>query len=387
LTTYQRGLEGKLTVPKSAIFAKLLRVAYHSWKKTMPKIVLALTAINLLANVISTAAQDIDDPGSRERWGSSPRLRFPEPYADPALDSTSGVIWPTSSTTSEVQVPGGWTGEPPQDVMGGPPVDLRQLLRPRVKLRFEWEPLVDGVGLAEYDASVSMPTYPVFGPPPPIITAAYSFTDLTAPPSMDLPSSLHDISLGAGWIRRINERWMARLMLSAAFASDLNNTGSDAWQLRAGGFAVYRPNSRWSFAVGAIATGRDDLPVIPAAGAIWEPSPNLKVDLMMPNPKVAILVADYGTRQHWAYFGGGFAGGTWAYERMSGAAERLTYREWRLVLGWEARPPQPPGTFAPLGVRYYAEVGYIFGRRFEFDSDTPTLNPEDTLLLLTGFSF
>jgi hypothetical protein len=260
-------------------------------------------------------------------------------------------------------------------------------MRPRVKLRCEWEPTVDDLGIATYDVSVSMPTYPVFGPPPPLLTAGYAFTDIVAPPNLDLPSSLHDLSLGVGWMRRINERWMARLMLKAAFASDLNNTGNDAWQLRAGGFAIYRPNPRWSFALGAMATGRDDLPVIPAAGAIWEPSANLQVDLMLPNPKIALLVADYGTRQHWAYFGGGFTGGTWAYERTSGAAEKLTYREWRLVLGWENRPPQPPGTFAPLGTRYTAEVGYVFGRRFEFDSDTDTLYPAATLLLVTGINF
>ena len=41
-----------------------------------------------------------------------------------------------------------------------------------------------------------------------------------------------------------------------------------------------------------------------------------------------------GSRQQWAYLGGGINGSTWAYEQTSGVNDRLTYNDLRIVLGW-----------------------------------------------------
>ena len=267
-----------------------------------------------------------------------------------------------------------------------PPLDFKSLLRPRFNLSAEWEPKADGFATSSYDLSMQVPIYPIFGPPPPFLTAGYAFTQIDAPVEIDLPQELHDLSVGMSWMRKINDRWMARFMISGAFASDLNNT-SDAWQIRGGGFAIFRPNKQWSFAFGAIATGRDDIPVIPAIGAIWEPSRELRIDLMLPNPKIAFLMAESDTRQHWAYVGGGFTGGTWAFDRSTRASERLTYREWRLVLGWESQRPRPPGTFRRLGTSLGAELGYVFGRKFEFDNNLAGISVSDALLLRTSIEF
>jgi hypothetical protein len=79
----------------------------------------------------------------------------------------------------------------------GPPMDLKSLLRPRFDASAEWEPEVGGVAIGSYDMSVRMPTYPIFGPPPPILNAGYSFTNIDAPAALDLPQSLHEFSFGA----------------------------------------------------------------------------------------------------------------------------------------------------------------------------------------------
>jgi hypothetical protein len=275
----------------------------------------------------------------------------------------------------------------PQTPGASAPVDWKRLMRPRFRLSAEWEAPTEGIGIRSYDASVSMPTYPFFGPPPPIVNAGYSYTNLDSPPALGLPHDLHEFSLSGSWVRRINDRWLARFTLGGAYASDLDNNTSQAWQLRAGAFAIFRPNPQWNFAFGALATGREDLPVLPGIGAIWEPSPEVKVNLMMPNPRVSVLLADRGQHQHWGYFGGGISGGTWAYRRSDGAGDRLSYNEWRLVLGWEVKPPQPPGTFVSSGPRMHAEIGYVLGRSFEFEDPLPDISLNGTLLLRTGFDF
>ena len=78
---------------------------------------------------------------------------------------------------------------------------------------------------------------------------------------------------------------------------------------------------------------------------------------MLPDPKVSFLLPASGTNQHWGYFGGEFAGGTWACDRVSGLGERLTYWERRLVVGWKPMRPRPRGTFRASGTSLHAESG------------------------------
>jgi hypothetical protein len=49
-------------------------------------------------------------------------------------------------------------------------------------------------------------------------------------------------------------------------------------------------------------------------------------------------------------------------------------------------PPQPPGTFRPRGTRFNAEIGYVFGREFEFDGNVSDISLASTVLLRTGLS-
>ena len=103
---------------------------------------------------------------------------------------------------------------------------------------------------------------------------------------------------------------------------------------------------------------------------------------------IEYLVAERGQRQTWMYLGGSIGGGTWAYERASGVDELLTYRSWRAVLGLEMGPPRLlPGAPGPGGATIEAEVGYVFGRSFQFDSGVPDMEPDNTLLLRAGVRF
>jgi len=251
----------------------------------------------------------------------------------------------------------------------------------------EWQAEASDVQLASYDARMSIGTYPVFGPPPPFLNAGFSYFDIDAPSALDLPADLYDYSLGFSWIRPIKERWMVRFMFSTAFATDGNNTSRDAWQFRGGVFAVYRPSDKWTWTFGALALGRKDLPVVPAVGAIWQPTPALRFDLMLPNPKIALLLLDQGTRQQWGYVGGGFDGGTWAYETIGGLDDQLTYRDWRFVVGWETTPTPEPGMPFTRGRKLGFEVGYVFAREFEFENGRSNLDLDDSLHIRATVSF
>ncbi|MHB8900579.1 MAG: hypothetical protein ACYC6Y_17640, partial [Thermoguttaceae bacterium] len=183
------------------------------------------------------------------------------------------------------------------------------------------------------------------------------------------------------------DRWTIRWMVGSSFASDWQNTSSDAWRFHGGAFGIWQCSQAWQITLGALATGREDLPVLPAAGAIWQPNPRVRVDLMMPRPRVNFLLVDHGDRQQWVHAGAGLGGGTWAYQRASGADELLTYRQWRLVVGWESRPPGRVGGPPPQGRSVGTEIGYVLGRTFEFDTGLPDLEPANSLLLRATLKF
>ena len=81
---------------------------------------------------------------------------------------------------------------------------------------------------------------------------------------------------------------------------------------------------------------RNDLPILPGVGLIWTPTPDWRLDLIFPRPKLARrLVFLPRQREDWVYLGGSLGGRTWSVERQPGVPDQLTLRDYRLYLGWE----------------------------------------------------
>jgi hypothetical protein len=264
---------------------------------------------------------------------------------------------------------------------------LKKLMRPNLTFASEWQSETNDMGLAFHDAGISFPTYPWFGPPPPLINLGFAFTDIDAPPAAGLPHELYETELGLAWMRRINDRWMMRYMASVSFATDGNNHSSDAWRFRGGVFALYRHNPHWTWTFGAIALGRNDLPVVPALGVIHQPNPAIRFDLIMPRPRLSFLLADRGARQQWGYIGAALHGATWGVQRGDGVDDQLTYGDFRVVLGWESTPTPEQGMPFTRGRKLGAEIGYVFSRDFEWEDDDVKIPLDDALMMRATFSF
>ena len=268
-----------------------------------------------------------------------------------------------------------------------PRQDLKQLMRPSFKFAAEWQAEANDISLTSYDVGLSIPTYPVFGPPPPIVNVGFDYTHLDAPPALGLPTDLYVTDLGLAWMRRINERWMMRFMAGASFATDGKNGSSDAWRFRGGAFALYRRNPRWTWTFGALALGRNDLPVVPAVGVIHQPSPAVRIDLIMPRPRLSFLLVDGGARQQWGYVGMGLNGTTWGVQRVAGVDDQLTYGDFRAVVGWTSTPTPDPGIPFTRGRKLGIELGYVFSRDFEWENDGSIIRLDDTLMLRGSANF
>jgi Domain of unknown function (DUF6268) len=260
------------------------------------------------------------------------------------------------------------------------PEKLRSLMRPKVSFNSEWLTSSD-FDLSRYDVRVSVPTYPFFGPPPPMVNVGVSCINLIDADSFGLPDDLFEYSVGLSWVRPLKDRWIVRSMLGVAMATDNRNTSSDAWQFRGGLFAAYEPNNTWQWVFGAIAIGRNDLPVVPAVGVIWTPRPDVKIDLTFPKPRIQKLLAETESRQQWGYFGMAIGGGTWGLERADRTDDQLTYGDWRVVTGWESLPTPVAGERFTRGRRLGLEVGYVFSRDLEFSSGSPDISLSDAVVI------
>ena len=241
-------------------------------------------------------------------------------------------------------------------------------------------------GIATARANATLPL--LFGStPPPLVKVGFAYTNLAGAGELSLPEDVFEYTIGVSWIRKLNERWTIRSMLGVGFATDHLNTSSDAWQFRGGVFGIYKRNECLSWTFGALATGRDDLPVIPAIGAVWMQTQNIRYDFAFPNPRVNFLIWDDGVRQQWAYMGCGINGTTWAYERVATLDDRLTYKDWRIVFGWESRPSGNSNLPFAIGKSIQAEIGYVFSREFEFEEETRVEPLNDSFMIRTSTRF
>ena len=247
--------------------------------------------------------------------------------------------------------------------------------------------------MSETNASAVLPILlpfsgmPTEGSPPPLVKVGFGFTDLVSPDDFYLPSSLYEYTMSLTLIRPINERWTVIAILGAGMATDNENRSSDAWQFRGGILGVNKWNDHWSWTLGVIGTGRRDIPVVPAVGAVWEPNSVTRVDLTFPRPRLYRLIRQNGEIYHWAYLGASINGTTWAYENSEIGDDQLTYRDWRLALGWEVQRGRNPDMSFGMGKKIGGEFGLAFAREYEFEHEARTEVLENSIFLSINTSF
>lgn len=258
--------------------------------------------------------------------------------------------------------------------------------RPTLDFKSEWLSRAGGVELLSYELRSKFSLYPWYGPPPPALTLGFQYTDLLTSPA-DLPRELYTYTVGASWIRPINDRWTLRFEGGTALATDGDNMTSDAWQFRGSALATYDASPELRWIVGLVALPRGDLAVFPALGLTWTPNPDLRLDLVMPRPRLTARVSETRLRQQSAFVGLELGGGTWAIEGPSGADERLSYGDWRAVLGWQSKPRPTPGQRSARGASVELQVGYAFARELEFDGRGNDRRLSDAWLVNLRISF
>ena len=202
---------------------------------------------------------------------------------------------------------------------------------------------------------------------------------LNGPDSVDLPGTLYNT--GVTFFNR--KEWSAvistTLVVTPSIRSDFT-THENALRLFGLGLVNYQCRSDLSLSFGAVYLGRADLPLLPALGATWTPTPQWKIDAMLPRPRIARrLSKDGGNSESWAYLGGTLGGNTWAVTRDSGMSDELSLRDLRLLVGYE---------WVQAGNRgFFVESGYAFNRSIEFESSGGEIDLDNALFIEASLKF
>ena len=76
---------------------------------------------------------------------------------------------------------------------------------------------------------------------------------------------------------------------------------------------------------------------------------------------------------------GEFGNDTWAIRRAAGFADKVNYRDWRILLGLERKS---------IGrMDRHIEVGYVFSRRLHYDSMRPEFPLNDAFMIRAGLTY
>lgn len=212
------------------------------------------------------------------------------------------------------------------------------------------------------------------------VTPSFRADFIHAPSTMDIPAELFETGVNFFYRTTVSDRLKTMAIVRPSVRSDFT-TGDKAFRIFGLGLLTWdcQPDVL-SLSLGAVYLDRADLPLLPAAGLSWTPKPTTKLDLRFPESKLAWRLAKDGRHSEtWSYLTAGIGGNTWAVTRASGQTDELSLRDVRVMFGIEH--------VTDGGGGWFAESGYAFNRRIEYESTESEISLSDGLMVQCGWRY
>ena len=218
---------------------------------------------------------------------------------------------------------------------------------------------------------------------PLVITPGFAVHYLDGPAGANLPPRVYDAYTEFRWIPRLCQQLRADVAVSPGVYSDFEHSSSQSLRITGYGSGIWTWSPTLKIVLGAAYLDRRDVAILPIGGFIWKPCEETEFRLVFPQPKIARRIYWTGAYnpdiENWVYVAGELGGGSWAVQQPGPTEDVFTYRDYRLLLGTERKVSR--------GLCSQFEVGYIFGRKIEFDSSGARIYPGDTVLLRGGLRY
>jgi hypothetical protein len=316
-------------------------------------------------------------PIDLDQFASSPDLRQNGSVLDPGL-RVANLAEDTVAPQNEM------APEPASELPPGARAGVFQ----KIYFTGTWLPQMsdepDTLGMGDLEAGVVF-GFPFFRRDTPLLITPYFATHLLSnAAALDIPSTLYDASVDFRHLRKFGDGpWAMDVSVGVGYYSDFEQSYSDATRVSGRGLAVYEsvPGKKWVFGVAYL--NRAGATVLPVAGLIVEPEgmPRTRLDLIFPRPRFSWqTAASTPEDERWFYVGGEFGGGIWSITRPSDQEiDTISYSDLRLVVGFERK------ILGGLATRF--ETGYVFARELDYESATPDVSLDDTMMARVGVSY
>ncbi|HEX5105178.1 MAG TPA: hypothetical protein VFV87_15265, partial [Pirellulaceae bacterium] len=215
---------------------------------------------------------------------------------------------------------------------------------------------------------------------PLLITPGYNMIFLSGPTVTDLPPRLNTAYVDFMWLPNIINRYTLLLSVAPSVYSDFQAHDPDMFRVTGKGLLIYDWSPGYLQVIaGLLYLGRDDIMILPAGGVIWTPAPWAHYELLFPKPKLALRLNVGQGYEDWIFTTAEFGGNTWSIERDSGMDDKVTYLDYRILLGMERK--------LNGGAGYRLEGGYVFGRQVTFASGNGDFDPQNSFLLRGAITY
>lgn len=200
-----------------------------------------------------------------------------------------------------------------------------------------------------------------------------------APDYAEMPAQLYDAYLDATWRPQVTPYFGGELGIRAGVYSDFDHVTTDSLRFTGEGVGVLTLSPSLRLKAGVIYLDRLKVKLLPAGGLVWTPNPDVRFDILFPNPKISRRLTTWGTTDWWIYGRGEYGGGDWTIGH-NGRTERVDYNDYRIALGLEfARRKGLNGLF---------EIGYSFQRELCYEYDDPAkFTPDSSVFLHAGLAY
>lgn len=203
------------------------------------------------------------------------------------------------------------------------------------------------------------------------VTSAFNIHWIGGPTTPDVPSRVYDFHLGMQFRDQLSSALSYDIATSVGVFSDFEGSAREGVRFPSHAVGMFHVNHSLDVVFGVDYLGRDDIHVLPVIGISLRDiiSDNLRMDLVFPRPRIDYNLSDSNR----VYLTGQLGGGTWDMEYPDESDDVLTYRDYRLLLGFESADED--GSLSAL------ELGFVFGRHLEFRNQSDPLNFGDTFII------
>ena len=230
---------------------------------------------------------------------------------------------------------------------------------------------------------------------PLVITPGVGTQWLDGPVGLDIPAQLHEVYTEFRWLPKLGDRFRADIAVQPGFYSDWDGSSDRAIRIMGHADGVFDWTPTFQIVLGAAYLDRPDIELLPIAGFIWTPDPDVEYKLVFPTPKISwcidkvpeqlirggngISCAPPPKIEWWLYLAGELGGGTWAIRHSDGSSDLMSYSDIRVFLGLEDR------TIVGLGSQI--EIGYVFHRYIRLTSTDDNFDLGDTLMVRAALNY